>query len=50
MFMEQAVVELVYKLDEKSTTNVCKCESTAKLPFKLVWEVTHIYDLLNGSA
>ena len=30
MLMEQAVVELIYKLDEKSTTNVCKGELTAK--------------------
>ena len=32
VFLDRAVVELVYKFDEKSTTSSCKGESTAKLP------------------
>ena len=31
-----AVVELVYKFDEKSTASVLKGGSTAKVPFKLL--------------
>ena len=43
-FLECAVVELVYKFDEKSTMSVGKGESTAKVPFNLfVFLVTYIY-------
>ena len=41
-FQEHAVVELVYKFDEKSTTSFCKGESSAKVPFKLVLSHTYI--------
>ena len=34
-FLERAVIELVYKFNEKSTTSVRKGESTAKVPFLL---------------
>ena len=36
VFLERAVVELVYKFDKKSTTSVSKGESTAKVPFNVV--------------
>ena len=39
VFLEHAVIELVYNFDEKSTTSV----STAKVPFKLFWGVTDVY-------
>ena len=42
-FLELAVVELVYKFDEKSTASVLKGESTAKVPFKLFMGHIHIY-------
>ena len=41
-FLERAVVDLVYKFDEKSTTSVCKGESIAKVPFKHFWGHIHI--------
>ena len=35
--MERAVIELVYKFDEKSTTSVCKGKATSTVPFKHFW-------------
>ena len=38
------MVELFYKFDKNSTASVRKCESTAKVPFKLFWGLhTHIH-------
>ena len=42
LFLKHAVVELVYKLYEKSTSSVCKGESIAKVPFKL-FKVTYTH-------
>ena len=39
-FLERAVVELVYKYDEKSTMSV---ELTAKVPFKLFGVIYYIH-------
>ena len=51
-FLERAVVELVYNIDEKSTANVRKGESTAKVPFKLlgghIYIYIHTYIHING--
>ena len=37
VFLECAVVELVYNFDQKSTVSLSKGESTAKVSFKLFW-------------
>ena len=47
-FLERAVVEPVYNLDEKSTVSAQKGESTAKVPFKHLG-VTYIYIRMDTS-
>ena len=45
VFLDHAVVELVYKFDEKSTASVQKGESFAKVLFKRSWG-SHTYILI----
>ena len=43
VFLERALVELVYKFDEKSYCAVCKGESIAKVQFNICCPQTYIY-------